>query len=654
MKNHHIEPEAASFESASITDRLSIARKLAVMLLVPVAGLMVFATLQITERLGVVRSMSRLEDLTSLAISSSQLVHELQRERGRTANYLAREESDSSDMQAHRQRTDEALAEFRVALGQSELDGDLRRLADEALRSLQELGSQRSGITSRNADTATALDYYTGTISSVITLVSAIVERANTPSVALTLVSLEALVRLKEMAGLERARVVAVLGGAHSTDQESRDFARIVGMQAGFEEIFLAHASDGAVREYRSKMTGGFVDDVTRIRDVAMSRLAQNRRAATDQGTDTASADARTERVGAEEWWRVATARIDALYEIEQLLEHHVLDEVRTLRASASWALAFFAALAALCVLAAIGLSYFLARSMIRAFTEASETLRRVVGQISGFVRQQASSTSETATAVSQTTTTVQELRKTAETASERSSQMSSNADQSKSASDQALNAVGHGTEAMQHIRAEVEGIAENILELSEKNIHIGEIVQSVNAIAEQSNLLAVNASIEAAKAGEHGKGFSVVAAEVKALAQQSKQATDQIRAILTEIQKSSNGAVMITEQGVKRVEEGSNLIEELGRTIRSLGSAVEESSDTASQISLISSQQLAGIEQITEAMRNIGTATAQNAEGAKQLEAAADQVRMVSARVLEIVQGRQMGSRGGLAQAER
>src|SRR5690606_18651776 len=123
--------------------------------------------------------------------------------------------------------------------------------------------------------------------------------------------------------------------------------------------------------------------------------------------------------------------------------------------------------------------------------------------------------------------------------------------------------------------------------ELSEKNIQIGEIVQSVNAIAEQSNLLAVNASIEAAKAGDHGRGFSVVASEVKALAQQSKQATEQIRSILTEIQKSSNGAVMITEQGVKRVEEGGSLIEELGRTIRSLGTAIDGSADTATQISL-------------------------------------------------------------------
>jgi hypothetical protein len=654
MRIEQIEPGAANFESASFTDRLSIAKKLALMLLVPVAGLLVFATLQITERMSVVRSMSRLEELTTLAIASSQLVHELQRERGRSANYLTRENVDSNDIQAQRQRSDEAISEFRSALSQSELDGDLRRLSEEATRSLQEIGAQRNAVLSRNTTAGSAFEYYTNTLSPVLMLVSSIVERANTPSVALTLVSLESLIRMKEAAGIERGRVIGVLVGSTSSDQDVRDFAKIVGMQSGFEEIFLAHASDGAVRDYRAKMTGGFVEELVRIRDVAMSRLAQMRRGADVQGAASQGAETRGERVSPDDWWRVASARIDSLYEIEQLLENHVLEEVRALRASASWALILFAALAVICVLAAVGLSYFLARSMIRAFTEASETLQRVVGQIGGFVRQQASSTSETATAVSQTTTTVQELRKTAETASDRSSEMSSRAEQSKSASDQALTAVGHGTEAMQHIRAEVEGIAENILELSEKNIHIGEIVQSVNAIAEQSNLLAVNASIEAAKAGEHGKGFSVVAAEVKALAQQSKQATDQIRAILTEIQKSSNGAVMITEQGVKRVEEGTSLIEELGRTIRSLGGAVEESSDTASQISLISSQQLAGIEQITEAMRNIGAATAQNAEGAKQLETAADQVRLVSARVLEIVQGRQSGSRSGLMQAMR
>ena len=95
-----------------------------------------------------------------------------------------------------------------------------------------------------------------------------------------------------------------------------------------------------------------------------------------------------------------------------------------------------------------------------------------------------------------------------------------------------------------------MESVAQSIVRLSEQSQTIGEIIATVNDLAEQSNLLAVNAAIEAAKAGEHGKGFAVVAQEVKSLAGQSKQATNQVRAILGDIQKATNAAAMFATVG--------------------------------------------------------------------------------------------------------
>src|SRR5690606_11617300 len=149
-----------------------------------------------------------------------------------------------------------------------------------------------------------------------------------------------------------------------------------------------------------------------------------------------------------------------------------------------------------------------------------------------------------------------------------------------------------------------------------------------------------VNASIEAAKAGEHGRGFSVVAAEVKTLAGRSKDATEQIRTILGDIQKSSNAAVMVTEQGVKRVEEGQGLIEELGQTIRALGLAIESNVDSARQISMTSKQQLAGVEQTNQAMQSLGDSSRESAASTSQLTAASEQVRGVSEQLNSLVVG--------------
>lgn len=640
-------------DKRNMTERLSFTKKLILMLIVPIIGLLIFSSLQISSKMSVVSNMQRLDELTGLAVSSSDLIEELQRERGRTAGYLAAGGGDAVSLQGQRGRTDEALAHFRATLQGLKLEGDLKGSADRAVQKLSELPNQRSLVSSVSVGIKEALAYYTETIAALISTVTSVSEQASTPAVALRLVSLDALVREKEFAGQERAMLNEVFTSHGSVHDDKSRMAAIVGEQKACEDLFLAHATDEASSLYHEKMSASFVDDVSHFRSIAMGEDGPE---AADPPSDQPTA----QKVGdppepgaaaakgsgldasAKDWWRASTARIDGMFDVEGLIEHDVRKMVADLRTDAGWALAFFAALALLAIASAVVLSYVLARGMIRSFTGASDTLSKVVSQIGGFVQQQSSSTSQTASSVSETTTTVEELRKTAETADSSSKGMSGVAQQSKSASDEALEAVAHGTEAMQHIRSEVEGIAQNILELSEKNIQIGEIVQTVNAIAEQSNLLAVNASIEAAKAGDHGKGFSVVAAEVKALAQQSKEATDQIRSILAEIQKSSNAAVMITEQGVKRVEEGASLIEELGRTIQNLASAIQQSADSASQISLISSQQLAGIEQITEAMRSIGVATSQNAQGARQLEETATEIRTVSSRILEIVQGGQ------------
>ncbi len=109
-----------------------------------------------------------------------------------------------------------------------------------------------------------------------------------------------------------------------------------------------------------------------------------------------------------------------------------------------------------------------------------------------------------------------------------------------------------------------------------------GEIIATVNDLSEQSNLLAVNASIEASKAGEYGKGFAVVAQEIKSLAEQSKQATAQIRVILFEVQKGISKAVMATEKGSKAVEAGVKLSAQTGESIESLAESVTESTNAA------------------------------------------------------------------------
>ena len=114
----------------------------------------------------------------------------------------------------------------------------------------------------------------------------------------------------------------------------------------------------------------------------------------------------------------------------------------------------------------------------------------------------------------------------------------------------------------MQQVRDQVESSAENMVKLAERAQAIGDIISTVKSIAEQTNLLALNAAVEASRVGEHGEGFSVVAGEIKELAEQSRQATQDIRLILNEIRQATNSAVLATETGTRSVQSAGRIVD--------------------------------------------------------------------------------------------
>ena len=245
----------------------------------------------------------------------------------------------------------------------------------------------------------------------------------------------------------------------------------------------------------------------------------------------------------------------------------------------------------------------------------------------------------ENATAASQTTSTVEEVKQTALMAADKAKHVSEVAKKTAEISQHGRKSVEQSLEAMQHIQAQMESVANSILRLSEQGQKIGEIIATVNDLAEQSNLLAVNAAIEASKAGEQGKGFTVVAQEVKSLAGQSKQATAQVRAILGDIQKATSSAVMATEQGSKAVEVGVRLSGEVGESIRALSDSIEEAAGAATQIAVSAQQQLVGMDQAVLAIRSISHASSQNVDSARKAEIAAQKLHELGLKLKQLVE---------------
>lgn len=287
---------------------------------------------------------------------------------------------------------------------------------------------------------------------------------------------------------------------------------------------------------------------------------------------------------------------------------------------------------------ASVGQSADEVSSLVAAAREMTEGLRAMLmqslregvgklsvstSQISATAKEYAETSTTQASAVAEVSTTVEEVKQTSEIAAASARDVASAADEAARKGHVGRERLGDAVTLMRKINERVAGIAEQILQLSEQTSQIGTIVDAVSDLAEQSNLLAVNASIEAAKAGEHGRGFSVVASEVRSLAEQSKRATQQIRGILSQIQKATQSAVMATEEGTKRSEDGRISVEAVREVVENLAVVLEESAAKARQIAGASAQQASGISQIATALGGISKAARDNATGVRQLEMA-------------------------------
>ncbi len=258
--------------------------------------------------------------------------------------------------------------------------------------------------------------------------------------------------------------------------------------------------------------------------------------------------------------------------------------------------------------------------------------------QILSATTQVASGTAETATAISQTTSTVVEVLQAAKLSAQKAENVSNNAKKVVQESGEGNRAVDDTIQGIGEISQQMDSIAKLIVLLNEQSQSIGGIISSVTDIAEQSNILAVNASIEAAKAGEHGRGFTVVAEEIRNLAGQSKQSTIKIRDILNDIQKATRSAVLATRQGSDVVENGVKRATRAGEAIKNLSQTTKLAMEAASQILASSEQQVIGMDQIGLSMQNIYQAGAESAASMAQTEKAAKELNDMGQKLKDLL----------------
>ena len=274
------------------------------------------------------------------------------------------------------------------------------------------------------------------------------------------------------------------------------------------------------------------------------------------------------------------------------------------------------------------------AQEVIQGVGVVSEAVSRILTSMTQVV----SSATETAASVTEAAATVEQVKQTSQLSNQRAVDVATIAERAVQVSQTGEQSVQEAIEGMTLVRDQMQSIAESVLKLGDQSRAIGEIITAVSELAEQSNLLAINAAIEAAKAGEHGKGFAVVAQEVKALAEQSKQATGQVRTMLEQIQRAANVAVMVTEQGSKSAESGVKQSIEAGESIRALANSISEAAQAVGQISASSQQQLVGMDQVATAMQDIKEGSQENVASMREIESSVQNLSEVGASLEALV----------------
>jgi len=282
-------------------------------------------------------------------------------------------------------------------------------------------------------------------------------------------------------------------------------------------------------------------------------------------------------------------------------------------------------------VVLALVFGWWIAARISRTIGEAIAGMSTSSTEIAATVNEHERVVTLQAAAVNQTTSTVEELGASSRQSASQAESMAEAAKQSLDATQEGIRLANQVSETMTGMKQKVSSVAEQILRLSEQASQIGSIANGVGELAGETNMLALNAAVEAARAGEHGKGFAVVAAEVRKLADQSKKSAERTNALVVEIQKATNAAVMVTEESAKTAEEVAAIV---GKTIEAFGSistTVNGVSVNAQQVVLNSKQQAAALGQVTEAMKSLAAGSMQMAAGTEQTKKGVQKLNSVA-----------------------
>lgn len=629
-------------------------KKIYLLLAVPLLGLIWLGCVSVERAWQTYNEMSELTSLTQLASTNSTLVHELQKERGMTAGFLGSKGTNFVNKLANQRRlTEQALAQRAQFLSEFANDNaEVRQLNRTITDALQQINSMRSQVDNLSTTLAEALGYYTAINAKLLSISELIADISTNAKISEATFAYYSFIQGKERAGIERA----VLSNTFAKDAFGpgiyAKFITLVSEQNTYFANFNAFANQDNVAFYRDKMSVPAVDIVESMRAIANEK-------------STVGGFAQDPVY----WFEQSTKRIIQLKTIENQLADSLLEQSDEIKSKSLMTLWFNIIITVVLIVIAKGIALVIIRELkvqVHDLTKVMRTLRddddltvrakyigeSELGQVSAALNltldkfsaaideistsshtlaKAADNTSGTcahnleaiieqqdeigliATAIEELSVTVKEVAGNTQMA----------ADSAKDADEQThegLNVVKRSYQSIEKLAQEIKDLSVQITKLHESSNNITSVVDVIKSVAEQTNLLALNAAIEAARAGEQGRGFAVVADEVRTLAQRTQDSTSEIESFIGSLQSDVNGAFSVIDNSQRMADEAVDSARNVEQTLTSISESVGHIFSMTEQVATAVEEQAMVTQDVAKNVVNVEHKSTESTNDSKEI----------------------------------